>query len=245
MSQAKQCPFVLSFDAIYNLETIFEKLSEKSYRAAPDSDHAHFRPEFHLPTQLLVHAHGEAPKNNTGRHANLDLITNLLRDHNTERSMTSDCDVCFSIKSPYIRLVCDSDHGIHRDPTVYGEGFIPTQLVLAHANRLNDLLVSRSSRNSAQYRASGKLNITIVTNFPATINAARAEGFGVWNYSDGSLRVDSVTPLEQLLMEQGLIAREPIKGQLGMFQPVLYVEDSTPEPSPVSSELIEDDTAPG
>ena len=236
MSCAKECPFVLSFDAVANLETVFKRLSEKSYCAAPGSDHTHFRPEFHLPTQILGHAYKNSPTNGNGHRGGTDFITGLFEGYVSERSMTKDGDVAFGVKNPYIRLVADSDHGIHRDPTVYGEDLVATQLVIAHAKRLSDLLSSTriiTNSSSSQIKASGKFNVTIVTNYPPTIAIALAEGFQTWNYSSTNLNESGATHFECLLMDLGLVE---LDSTVSPPIPKLYKTDKVPPgSSPIES----------
>ncbi|MBQ6593488.1 hypothetical protein IJI00_00215 [Candidatus Saccharibacteria bacterium] len=207
MSTAKMCPFVLSLDAIINLEAVFSKLSTV-YRAAPDSDHKQFRPEFHLPTQLFVHAYGDSSVNNYGRPANLDFVNRILADHVFERTSTNDGDICYGLKNPFIRLVHDSAHGIARDPSLYGDRFIPTQLVLAHAARLAKLAAKDQAPSQSfpnQQETLNRLNVVIVTSFGATISAARAEGYQVWNYTEPKASDTALSPYEFLLLKLSLV----------------------------------------
>ena len=209
MSLAKECPFVLSFDAIANLSTVLDHLKTRNYRAAPDSGHDQFRPELHLPVQLIAHTCTHTPTNVAdGHRKSVNDICELINEHLHERYSNADGDITFGLKDPFARIVFDSDHGIRRDPSRYGEELVPTQLVIDHACRLRDLLARRHTSNgeNIQRSTNGKFNIAIVTHYPATIAIAHAEGFQVWNYD--SVLVDSFFNLSEydvLLLNQSLV----------------------------------------
>lgn len=244
MSKARQCPFVLSFDAIVNLEQVFAKFSEKEYRVPTEegTEYKHFRPELHMPTQLYAHAYaGQAAYNQTS----LDYARSIIRKYHDEQYPTGDGDVAFGLPKPYVRMVLNGAHGIRRDPTVYGEQLVPTQLLIAHADRLAQLLRKERHENTKpeQSVTLARANVTVVTNFPLAIDIATFEGFQVWNYADGSLRADGATPLDQHLMKLGLVETEK-DPSTGLFTPTLY-DGTDPHASrtkttaKIASELIE------
>ncbi len=238
MSQAKQCPFVLAFDAIASIKDVLDKLAEKDYYAAPDSDHKHFRPELHAPVQLIAYAAKNTPANvSNGQRQAIADIQKILCDKAFERAATKDGDMSFGLKNPFVRLVFDSDHGIIWDPTIYGPELIPTQLVLAHALRLNNLFTDThrtSATTSTQCYAHGKLNITIVTHYPATIAIALAEGYQVWDYAATPAIAKPATTLENLLMKNSLVERDY---SVSPPTPKLYKEGRTPA-EPLATEQI-------
>ncbi|MBR0488558.1 hypothetical protein IJJ39_02715 [Candidatus Saccharibacteria bacterium] len=209
MSLAKECPFVLSFDAIANLSAVLGHLKTRNYRAAPGSGHDQFRPELHLPVQLIAHTCTHARTDVAdGHRKSVNDIRELIDKHLHERYSNSDGDITFGLKDPFASIVFDSDHGIRRDPSRYGEELVPTQLVIDHACRLRDLLAKRriSSTTNAQQTAHGKLNITIVTHYPATIAIALAEGFQVWNYDARAVsEIYGLSVYDKLLIKQGLV----------------------------------------
>ena len=211
MSLAKECPFVLSFDAIANLSVVLDHLRTRNYRAAPGSGHEQFRPELHLPVQLIAHTCTHTPADVAdGHRKSVNDIRNLIDGYIDERCSDSDGDIAFDVKSPFVRIVFDSDHGIRRDPLRYGEDLIPTQLVIDHACRLRDLLAKRrySGTDNIQQHSNAKLNIAIVTHYPATIAIALAEGFQVWNYDARTVSEvygHGLSAYDKLLMKQGLV----------------------------------------
>ena len=231
MSLAKECPFVLSFDAIANLSAVLGHLKTRNYRAAPDSGHDQFRPELHLPIQLIAHTCTHTPADVAdGHRRSVNDIRYLIDRHVDERYCDSDGDVAFGVKDPFVRIVFDSDHGIRRDPSRYGEELVPTQLVIDHACRLRDLLAERriSDTANAQQTAHGKLNIAIVTHYPATIAIALAEGFQVWNYDARAVsEIYDLSAYDKLLTKQGLVE---FTTKNGFKFPVEYDKEGDKDP---------------
>ena len=241
MSLAKECPFILSYDAIANLSVVLDHLRTRNYRAAPGSGYDQFRPELHLPVQLIAHTCTHAPTHVSYGHrsTSVDNILALLQVHLNDRYADSDGDITFGLKDPFVRIVFDSDHGIRHDPSRYGADLIATQLVIDHACRLRDLLARYRTSYSpnAQALANGKLNITIVTQYPATIAIAQAEGFQVWEYGSSADIVHGLSGYDRLLLKQGLV-RFTTKGTVKV--PVKYEKgaDSKSTHRPVPTDPI-------
>lgn len=241
MSFARSCPFVFSFDAISNLNVILGHLKTRNYRAAPGTDYEHFRPELHLPIQLIAHTCTHTPADVAdGHRKSVNDIRNLIDGYIDERYSDSDGDVTFGVKDPFVRIVFDSDHGIRRDPSRYGEELIPTQLVIDHACRLRDLLAKHRCCNTddAQKYANAKLNIAIVTHYPATIAIALAEGFQVWNYDAQAVsEIYGLSAYDNLLIKQGLVE---LTTKNGTKFPVKYDKEGDEDPitRPLATDLI-------
>ena len=85
-----------------------------------------------------------------------------------------------------------------------------------------------SSTANTQQTAHGKLNIAIVTHYPATIAIALAEGFQVWNYDARAVsEIYGLSAYDKLLTEQGLVE---FTMENGSKFPVKYDKEGDQDP---------------
>lgn len=214
MSSINKHSFVLGPDAIGDLSAILGEISNENYCAA-GSECEQFKPEFHLPIQLLFYAHNFYYSRPNPEQFDPPFVSKIINEYRSRRNATEHGDVSYDLIYPYppIRIVHDSDHGIVCNPNLYGEKFIPTQLVLEHATRLADLTTQDnvSHDSSKQQSACNRNNVIVVTKSYATIDAALAGNFQVWNYYN-KLNIN-IAGYRQLLMDLNLVAIDYSSGQ--------------------------------